>query len=67
VRVQVGVEELVHLRRGEGSIGAKIQARNLAAITRDIRAQRALPVIDAVNFAGPQRAPLQTAVMVEYE
>jgi hypothetical protein len=43
---------LVKVRIGEGRVGTKIKAQDLAFIAQDDRLQRILPAVGAVNVAG---------------
>jgi hypothetical protein len=52
----LGFEKLIDVRIGEARVGAKIDARDLAAIARQDRLQRTLPSIGAVDVAGAQGA-----------
>ena len=52
---------------GETPVGAKIDARELAAIARHDRLQDALPVIGAGNIAGTQHASFQIAELCLFQ
>jgi hypothetical protein len=52
---------------GETGVGAKIDARDLALISRHDRLQNRLPSVGAVNVARTQGAAFQIAELVEHE
>jgi len=62
-----GFEILIDIRIGEARVGAKIDARDLAAIALHDRLQNALPAIGAVDVAGTKRTAFQIAKLIEQE
>ena len=63
----LGFEEVVNVWIGEARVSPKINARELAAITRHDRLQHIFPAIGAVDIAGAQGASFQIAELVEDE
>lgn len=61
----LGFEIHVDVRIGEACVGAEIEARDLAAITRHHWPQHALPSIGAVDVAVTQGATFQIAELIE--
>jgi hypothetical protein len=63
----LGLQIPVDFRVREASVGAEIDARNLAPIPRHDRLQHRVPSIGAGDVAGTKRAPLEVAELVEQE
>ena len=62
-----GFEELVDLWVCEAGIGPKIDARDLASVTRHDRVEHFLPAVCAVDVAGTQGTAFQIAELIEHE
>src|SRR5207253_1281327 len=62
-----GFEELVDLWVCEAGIGSKIDARDLAPVTRHDRVEHFLPAVRAVDVAGTQGTAFQIAELIEHE
>src|ERR1019366_10707602 len=62
-----GFEELVDLGIRKAGIGPKINARDLASVTRHDRVEHFLPAVRAVDVAGTQSAAFQITELVEHE
>src|SRR5262249_2217694 len=60
-------EKLVDLGHGEGCIGSKIDARDLASIALHDRVEHILPAVGAVDIAGTQRGAFQVTELIEHE
>ena len=62
-----GFEEVVNGWIGEASVSPKINARDLATITRHDGLQHIFPAVGAMDIAGAQGASFQIAELVENE
>src|SRR5215469_2906717 len=63
----LGFEELVDIGIGKSSIGADVEARDLAAIARHDRRQHVPPAVRAVDVTGTQRRAFQVTELVEHK
>jgi hypothetical protein len=61
VTMKPTARELIDFRVSEARVGAEIDARDLAPVTRHDRVEHFLPAVRAVHVAGTQSAALQTA------
>src|SRR5476649_1667854 len=62
-----GFEELVDLEIRKAGVGPKINARDVASVTRHDRVEHFLPAVRAVDVAGTQSAAFQIAELVKHE